>query len=813
MGHRVDIRGLYGAGGLRATDIKRLKSIDIKGLVVNNPAEAAAIFSTFRDPRFEVFNKIFTDKDGKIIKHSAISSGLPSRARVSAVANDYSSIEKELKKELAETKAAHIWIAHNHPSGSVEASDPDIAITQVYEDTLGEVFSGHIILDHDKYAFLKNDENQVIELKTPLENFLPESISGLNSSEAIANIFSKTMNDNEPSTVIGFLDSAHRLISWDYIAPATKMWELKNTVISTGATKAVIITNDSSQFSHYRYRMADTRGTDNDILLDVIEANGGNVKSVAKDSGKAGGRWVNYTDNKTIIVREPDTEYTAFSEKNAILKQIADPAEKALFQLTEGEIAADAQGYESWEAWRDASEAALYKFEIDDEGEVVIGVAPEGELTPEETDEWYKSRWERAHVEPEPDKGIKTSELDRRFLQTIDKDFDHFREQIEVTQKNIEGAEDRDEAAELAGKVQQLAHPLFWVGSDKAWGVRNVKESSKKTLLTHIRNNPTQYRMLYAMLNSESELAGYAAREVYDKPFMHRAIEQGEGLSAQKIGELAQRLQSDDVRARVERREETSEEIIAVVKTADADIAELKAGTKALEAMLEKTKSQLDSSEEFKENFYERKKEAERKLKKAEKRLVDLEVQKYNKGERDKASVEWKIAKENEKAQALREQIAHLKQDVKIQQYGQKLSEKELNELQDWIIEQAKHTAKELKINIEWNNAEHRLAAQMAVGKMKAQTIRKQRERAAAAQFLAERKKLAARILTPPSSSIDLKYQQQIIAVQQAFLQGANPVKKGTKITYQGDTMPIEELITHSLSRVQFIFLGKFPKV
>jgi hypothetical protein len=39
------------------------------------------------------------------------------------------------------------------------------------------------------------------------------------------------------------------------------------------------------------------------------------------------------------------------------LKGIDDPAERELFQLTEDEIAADAQSFNTWEEWRDAGEA------------------------------------------------------------------------------------------------------------------------------------------------------------------------------------------------------------------------------------------------------------------------------------------------------------------------------------------------------------------------------------------------------------------------------------------------------------------------
>jgi hypothetical protein len=45
------------------------------------------------------------------------------------------------------------------------------------------------------------------------------------------------------------------------------------------------------------------------------------------------------------------------ADNKKTLSQITDPAERELFQLTEDEIATDAQSFNTWEEWRDAGEA------------------------------------------------------------------------------------------------------------------------------------------------------------------------------------------------------------------------------------------------------------------------------------------------------------------------------------------------------------------------------------------------------------------------------------------------------------------------
>jgi DNA repair protein RadC len=56
-----------------------------------------------------------------------------------------------VKEQMAASGADGYWVLHNHPSGSVKASNADINLTQrLYQDVPG--FKGHVIIDHNKYS-------------------------------------------------------------------------------------------------------------------------------------------------------------------------------------------------------------------------------------------------------------------------------------------------------------------------------------------------------------------------------------------------------------------------------------------------------------------------------------------------------------------------------------------------------------------------------------------------------------------------------------------------------------------------------------
>jgi DNA repair protein RadC len=123
---------------------------------VRDAVEAANVFSAFRDPRYEVFNRIYTDDDGKILLHEAVSSGIV--GATPSIRTESGDKEIELiNEQIKKTGATKLWIAHNHPSGDPTPSGPDILITKAYIDNFGKQFQGHIILDHTQFSYIDNN--------------------------------------------------------------------------------------------------------------------------------------------------------------------------------------------------------------------------------------------------------------------------------------------------------------------------------------------------------------------------------------------------------------------------------------------------------------------------------------------------------------------------------------------------------------------------------------------------------------------------------------------------------------------------------
>jgi hypothetical protein len=106
-------------------------------------------------------------------------------------------------------------------------------------------------------------------------------------------------------------------------------------------------------------------------LFTNIKSNSKNDVTNAKIIGEAGGHpgdEANHNVHSTVatsaipantsLSSSTPEKSSRSADNQKTLSQITDPAERELFQLTEDEIAADAQSYKTWEEWRDASEAA-----------------------------------------------------------------------------------------------------------------------------------------------------------------------------------------------------------------------------------------------------------------------------------------------------------------------------------------------------------------------------------------------------------------------------------------------------------------------
>lgn len=145
-----------------STELVREGYVEFRGQKVESPEDLAKLCQVLRDPRFETFRLVLT-KNNKIVSFQSISARMPG---VSPIHNretdeDY---DKYVLDLVARTKADGFYMLHNHPSGNVNASRPDLVVTAKMINLLGSnMFKGHVILDHDKYGLIEDIPQTVAE--------------------------------------------------------------------------------------------------------------------------------------------------------------------------------------------------------------------------------------------------------------------------------------------------------------------------------------------------------------------------------------------------------------------------------------------------------------------------------------------------------------------------------------------------------------------------------------------------------------------------------------------------------------------------
>lgn len=150
-------------GSAIAKDFKRQGGSALTGQIAKTIEDFAVLAQVLRDPRMETFRVFFT-KEGKILSHTGISSGLPGtvtivkplagESRQDALLRLYSDIRSQ-KEALG---ADGYWMVHNHPQGSPKPSKADEIVTSNFARNIPG-FKGHVVLDHDEYAVIDSDGN------------------------------------------------------------------------------------------------------------------------------------------------------------------------------------------------------------------------------------------------------------------------------------------------------------------------------------------------------------------------------------------------------------------------------------------------------------------------------------------------------------------------------------------------------------------------------------------------------------------------------------------------------------------------------
>lgn len=126
--------------------------IDFTKIRITGASDIAKIWSIYRNPKAEYQHIVFTKGD-EIVASLAFSSGLIG-CTVASLSEDKAKSFEMLKERMIKYGADGYWLLHNHPSGGVNPSGADRAMTNDYKMAVPG-FKGHIILDHNKYTLLK----------------------------------------------------------------------------------------------------------------------------------------------------------------------------------------------------------------------------------------------------------------------------------------------------------------------------------------------------------------------------------------------------------------------------------------------------------------------------------------------------------------------------------------------------------------------------------------------------------------------------------------------------------------------------------
>ncbi len=153
-----DLQKIKGIGPSNAFGIKLFQAVSerfakehIPEKITLNSSKAVADFlqkSIGRENK-EHFVILSLDTHNRLIKISNISVGSLNASIVHP---------REVFKEAIQSSAAQIIIAHNHPSGNLEASPEDVALTRRLEEAakiFGIELLDHIIVTRDKFYSLK----------------------------------------------------------------------------------------------------------------------------------------------------------------------------------------------------------------------------------------------------------------------------------------------------------------------------------------------------------------------------------------------------------------------------------------------------------------------------------------------------------------------------------------------------------------------------------------------------------------------------------------------------------------------------------
>jgi N12 class adenine-specific DNA methylase len=136
-----------------ANDLRKNKYVDFRGRTLtkgNEAQELAELFQLFRNPKIEIMHEIYTDAEGNIVAHTAVTSGAVNFVKYKDVRRSI----QETRKRMKRLGAKKVHYLHNHPSGSAWMSEADKMMAGLIKLKLKSRLGEYVVIDHGKYAYM-----------------------------------------------------------------------------------------------------------------------------------------------------------------------------------------------------------------------------------------------------------------------------------------------------------------------------------------------------------------------------------------------------------------------------------------------------------------------------------------------------------------------------------------------------------------------------------------------------------------------------------------------------------------------------------
>ena len=343
-----------------------------------------------------------------------------------------------------------------------------------------------------------------------------------------------------------------------------------------------------------------------------------------------------------------NSEYRASPHPNRIVQLIRgvkpdflfETEDPVLYQMDEEATAEEALTFDSWESWRDYVEG----FAIPAFGEDTR--APQ-HLSQDELDVWYRERWESAKSDTEQKlhdqrQGQRKEARRGEFAARMAKEggveellMELWTAQVRAYDRTAAMDETEQEELEKAhGWRQELSrrladHPLVLLAAQSVGQGKKLKSSTRKAILTYVRNNETEFAALYAELTGDLDLAQYAesSREKL-QAIPAPELERYADMSIAERTALLNRITDAEVRKRIRDGEIDDPELADYVRRLEEDKKKYeKENTEAAEE-IKKLEGDLEAETDYAHSLYERNKATGKALKATEEELTKAQAAK-----------------------------------------------------------------------------------------------------------------------------------------------------------------------------------------